>query len=96
MSLSRRALFRSLGGGVSSVAAPHIAARGREALEAERWPHGLESEAPPPSPEEIQINSNENPLGPGPNAMAALEGSFVNAGRYPMNATGARPGAWPT
>jgi histidinol-phosphate aminotransferase len=86
MSLSRRALFRSLGGGVPSVAAPHIAARGREALEAERWPHGLDTEIPPPSPDEIQINSNENPLGPGPNAMAALEGSFVNAGRYPMNA----------
>jgi len=87
MPLSRRALFRSIGGGVSGPSAPHLAARGREALVAERWPYGFDSAgfAPPP-PDEIHINSNENPLGPGPKAMAAIESSFADAGRYPMNA----------
>jgi histidinol-phosphate aminotransferase len=41
---------------------------------------------PPQPPDVIQINSNENPLGPGPAALKAIESSFANAGRYPMNA----------
>jgi histidinol-phosphate aminotransferase len=88
MSLSRRAFVRSLGGApaVAFPGAPQLAARGREAFFAERWPGGSESEFAPPSSSDIQINSNENPLGPGPAALKAIESSFANAGRYPMNA----------
>jgi histidinol-phosphate aminotransferase len=86
MSLSRRAFVRSLGS-APALRAPFLAARGREALEAERWPDGLDSaEVVPPPDHEVHINSNENPLGPGPAAMKAIEASFANAGRYPMNA----------
>jgi histidinol-phosphate aminotransferase len=88
MPLSRRAFVRSFGGG--GAAAPdglHIAARGREALEAELWPDGVDAAAMPAPPrDEIQINSNENPLGPGQTALAAIETALADAGRYPMNA----------
>ncbi|HEX2344825.1 MAG TPA: aminotransferase class I/II-fold pyridoxal phosphate-dependent enzyme [Vicinamibacterales bacterium] len=90
MSLSRRAFVRSLGGApaVALPSAPHLAARGREAFFAEGWPGGFDSSqpVPPQPPDVIQINSNENPLGPGPAALKAIESSFANAGRYPMNA----------
>ncbi len=89
MSLSRRAFVRTLGApAVALPSAPHLAARGREAFVAERWPGGFDSSQPvPPQPlDDIQINSNENPLGPGPAALKAIESSFTNAGRYPMNA----------
>jgi histidinol-phosphate aminotransferase len=85
MSLSRRAFVRRLGAGGSGYGAQMIAARGLEALGAESWPDAVSAVTPPP-PNEIHINSNENPLGPGPAAMSAIEGAFANAGRYPMNA----------
>lgn len=86
MSLSRRAFVRTLGAGGTVSGAHVVAARGLEALGAESWPDAVDAAAiAPPPPDEISINSNENPLGPGPLAMTALEGAFVNAGRYPMN-----------
>jgi histidinol-phosphate aminotransferase len=34
----------------------------------------------------IRLSSNENPLGPGPSALKAIEKAFAYSGRYPMNA----------
>jgi len=42
---------------------------------------------PPPGVEEIKINSNENPLGPGQAALDAIVGKFNEAGRYPFNSS---------
>jgi histidinol-phosphate aminotransferase len=67
--------------GLSSAMA---AARGREASFAE-----AHAGVPPPAPapaSSIVLDSNENPLGPGPAAMDALRHAFVDAGRYPTNA----------
>jgi histidinol-phosphate aminotransferase len=36
---------------------------------------------------EVRINSNENPLGPGRAALDAILGKFPEAGRYPFNST---------
>jgi histidinol-phosphate aminotransferase len=87
MPLSRRAFVRTLRAGGAASGAHVVAARGLEALSAESWPYAIDvgALAPPPA-DEIHINSNENPLGPGPAAVAAIEGAFANAGRYPMNA----------
>ena len=41
----------------------------------------------PPGVEEIKINSNENPLGPGKAALDAILGKFPEAGRYPFNSS---------
>ncbi|HUL75584.1 MAG TPA: histidinol-phosphate transaminase [Vicinamibacterales bacterium] len=41
----------------------------------------------PPGVEEIRINSNENPLGPGKVALDAILGKFPEAGRYPFNSS---------
>ena len=41
----------------------------------------------PPGVEEIKINSNENPLGPGKTALDAIVGKFPEAGRYPFNSS---------
>jgi histidinol-phosphate aminotransferase len=40
-----------------------------------------------PPPDEIRINSNENPLGPGRAVLDAIRGRFAEAGRYPFNST---------
>ncbi|HYB54109.1 MAG TPA: histidinol-phosphate transaminase [Thermoanaerobaculia bacterium] len=41
----------------------------------------------PPGVEEIRINSNENPLGPGKVALDAILNKFPEAGRYPFNSS---------
>lgn len=86
MSLSRRALFarepRS-----SANLRQLISARGREALIAELGELGGESGLiPAPQNGEIRLTSNENPLGPFPESMAAIHDGFAGAGRYPVNA----------
>lgn len=86
MLLPRRSFLSALGfdGGMGSAA--FVAARGREAAQAEG---SLAGAGPPPAanadPEEIHIDSNENPLGPGSKAMDALLRAFQDAGRYPVN-----------
>jgi histidinol-phosphate aminotransferase len=88
MSLSRRGFVRTLrsapGGHLSAAV---IAARGHEALEAERWESGQQARMAPPRGTEIRISSNENPLGPGRVALDAIVGKFPEAGRYPFNST---------
>jgi len=83
MSLTRRRLFERLG----SVAAfpmsgEAIAARGREAAEAE----GVAYTAAAQNGSTIRIASNENPLGPGQHVLDAIVGKFPEVGRYPFNA----------
>ena len=41
----------------------------------------------PPGVEEIKINSNENPLGPGQAVLDAILAKFPEANRYPFNST---------
>jgi histidinol-phosphate aminotransferase len=63
-----------------------LAARGQEAYfaEAPDWSRELLA---PPAVDEIRINSNENPLGPGKAVLDAIVGKFPEAGRYPFNST---------
>ena len=86
MTLTRRALFHSLGaGGTGPLSTAVIAARGREAMVAESA-SGLPV-IPTADPDVIRISSNENPLGPGPAALSSLRGEYDQTNRYPMNAT---------
>ena len=88
MKTNRRSFLSFAGGGTAaSPAALHaISARGREAWEAENGFRGAPVFVPPPEADEIRISSNENPLGPGPAAVAALRGEYGSIMRYPMNA----------
>ena len=86
MSLSRRGFITRLAPGRDAHAAAFVAARGREALVAESL-YGEVGELVPPSTKEIRISSNENPLGPGQQALDAIVGKFPEAGRYPFNST---------
>ena len=84
MTRARRELLRAFGPGVPDPRPGlAIAARGREALEAEQASAGVPR---PDEPGAIRIDSNENPLGPGPHAVEALMAGFDEAGRYPTNA----------
>ena len=81
MPLSRRSFLNAAGlGEPTPMSAALVAARGREAAVAEA------KDAPEADAATIKIDSNENPLGPGRAAMAALVGAFPDAGRYPTNA----------
>lgn len=76
MPLSRRAFVRVLGaGGAGTLLAPAFAARGLEAARAEP---GLRL-----PPDLIRLDSNENPVGPSPAALAALQAMLGEASRYP-------------
>ncbi|MGH9349094.1 MAG: pyridoxal phosphate-dependent aminotransferase [Vicinamibacterales bacterium] len=86
MSLSRRTfLHRAAFDAFPAFSTAFVTGRGREAFEAEGASR-LEVSATTQSADYIWIHSNENPLGPGPRAIAALTGSIQYAGRYPMNA----------
>ena len=81
MSLTRRRLFTGM------IETPRnsewISARGREAAMAGH----AEAQMAAPGTRVIRISSNENPLGPGQHVVAAIEGKFPEAARYPFNAT---------
>ena len=97
MTLSRRNFVRAAGvGGIGALATPLIAARGSEALRGawlepelangilggmfeheERAPYRIAS------PDAIQLDSNENPNGPGKVALEAVRAMFGEANRYP-------------
>jgi histidinol-phosphate aminotransferase len=84
MTLSRRAFLRTVSPGAGVMSTAFITARGREALEGELG--SLPSPfVPPPDPDEIRISSNENPMGPGPSAVAAIRENLGESNRYPMN-----------
>jgi histidinol-phosphate aminotransferase len=83
MSLTRRRLFERLGSvAVFPMSGDIVAARGREAAEAE----GVAYAAAAQNTATIRIASNENPLGPGPHVIDAIIGKFPEAARYPFNA----------
>lgn len=83
MSLTRRRLFERLGAvAVFPMSGEFVAARGREAAEAE----GVAYTAAAQNTATIRIASNENPLGPGQHVLDAIVGKFPEAGRYPFNA----------
>ena len=91
MPLSRRSFLTALKPETSPFSAAVVAQRGREAEQAA--PAGKKGSAaaapparPPFDPNAIRLDSNENPLGPGPTAMEALIKGFDYAGRYPTNA----------
>ena len=80
MPVSRRSFLGAISPGTAAYSPAFVAARGREAFTAG-------GAAPNPrSAAAILLDSNENPLGPGPAAMEALTRAFVDAGRYPTNA----------
>lgn len=80
MPVSRRSFLGALRPGTAAYSAAFVAARGREAFTAQG------GAASPPAAAAILLDSNENPLGPGPAAMDALTRAFADAGRYPTNA----------
>jgi len=82
--LSRRAFVQSLGlGTAGAFSAAAVAFRGREAL-AGAWLDSTQA-APLGDASLLRLDSNENPLGPGPAALEAIRAAFGEAGRYPDN-----------
>jgi histidinol-phosphate aminotransferase len=78
--ISRRSFLGALRPAATAFPPAFVAARGREAVTA------AGESAPPPPASSILLDSNENPLGPGPAAMEAMTRAFADAGRYPTNA----------
>jgi histidinol-phosphate aminotransferase len=89
MPVSRRGFLRIVGPASNPpVSGALLAARGLEAHLAEAQTQGQHARPLlPPGVDEIRINSNENPLGPGRVALDAILGKFPEAGRYPFNST---------
>ena len=99
MSLTRRQLLDQFLGAAGARPSPDLVhGRGLEALRGEEsaWegqaggqpggrPGGFQFSSTPPGPNAVQINSNENPLGPGKRTMDALYAEFGQANRYPFN-----------
>jgi histidinol-phosphate aminotransferase len=88
MPVSRRTFLASVGaGGAGVLASPLIHARGREAAFGAP-PQGVEERKADrrmaSRPGVIRIDSNENPVGPGERAIAAVQGAFNQANRYPV------------
>jgi histidinol-phosphate aminotransferase len=89
MSQSRRSFLAALRPQTSAPAMIAVAQRGREAQQAAPPAKrgAAAAPAPPPiDPNALRLDSNENPLGPGPAATEALVKGFDFAGRYPTNA----------
>jgi histidinol-phosphate aminotransferase len=83
--LSRRAFVRALGWGAAAAAPRLVTARGSEALAARAISAG--SAAADPSAA-IQLDSNENPNGPGVEALDAVRAALSLANRYPYTEAG--------
>ena len=79
MPLTRREFTLAVGRGHRPLAV--VAARGREALAG----GGVRRAAVTPAHDPIRLDSNENPVGPGPAAAAALADELRDASRYPTN-----------
>ncbi len=82
MAVSRRAFVAAIGGGsVGLLSSTWVTARGSEArLGTGGW---LAQDNPAAT---LLLNSNENPLGPGPAALKALHDATSSACRYPARA----------
>jgi len=86
MPVSRRSFLGALSPGTAAFSPTFVAARGREAFTAEGASAATGPAASAAPAATILLDSNENPLGPGPAAMEALTQAFADAGRYPTNA----------
>jgi histidinol-phosphate aminotransferase len=86
MPVSRRGFLRLIGAD-GELDGAVLAARGLEAHFAEQAQGQRARPELPPGVEPIKISSNENPLGPGRAAIDAIRGKYVEAGRYPFNAS---------
>lgn len=75
MAVSRRTFLRGLGGGALGI--PLVSGRGLEAL------GGARRRRAPAAGDLIRLDSNENPYGPSPRALDAIQGALGEAGRYP-------------
>ena len=89
MPVSRRSFLATVGAGSAGVlASPLIHARGREAVSGDAAPQGVEERKADrrlaSRPGTIRIDSNENPVGPGERAIAAVQNTFGQANRYPV------------
>jgi histidinol-phosphate aminotransferase len=88
MPLTRRSFMHAFGlGSVGALAvdpAMLLAARGREALTGLAPRERDAASALAADATAIRLNSNENPLGPGEKALAAIRGAFSEANRYPF------------
>lgn len=76
MSLSRRSFVHTVGAGAAGL---WVGARGREGSLFST--EALLAQGAGPN---IIVSSNENPLGCHPDVLAAVKGSFAEAGRYPF------------
>jgi histidinol-phosphate aminotransferase len=86
MGLPRREFLASWKGGSGRTSiATLVGARGREAFEAAGGAGAFEPDPGGTAVGPIRLASNENPLGPGPAAIAALTGEFPQVMRYPFN-----------
>jgi histidinol-phosphate aminotransferase len=91
---SRRAFVRAFGlGGAAAAAVPQfVTARGREAFSREAFGQaapGRPAALPAQRTATIQLNSNENPNGPGVKALDAVRSALSLANRYPYQEAGA-------
>lgn len=78
MSFSRRSFLTTLGAGGAALTVPWVSARGMEAALA--TPRGRRLPFSIPG---IRLDSNENPYGPAPAALEAIQEMFGEACRYP-------------
>jgi len=88
MAITRRSFVQAFGIGTVAAAAygpPKVlAARGREALaELPPWERDR-ALAVAADDAAIRLNSNENPVGPGPSAIDAIRSALSSANRYPF------------
>jgi len=82
MSPSRRQFLRALGiTGALGATPSFIQARGLESLAGEPWRGAV----PLPQSGAIRLDSNENPVGPGARALAAIKAAFAGVSRYPRD-----------
>ena len=89
MPLSRRSFVASLGAGGAGVLAlpalPAVSWRGRESLFAFQGVEDRKADRRLAArPGMIRIDSNENPVGPGERAIAAIQRAFGHSNRYPV------------
>jgi histidinol-phosphate aminotransferase len=89
MAVSRRSFLVTVGAGSAGVlASPLIHARGREAAMGLVVPQGIDERKADrrmaSKPGMIRIDSNENPVGPGEKAIAAVQAACGVANRYPV------------
>jgi histidinol-phosphate aminotransferase len=82
MAVTRRGFVRTLGiGGAGLWSGALVSARGHEAWTAT----GLQAAAPAPGGL-LRLDSNENPMGPGPMALEAIRAAIGESKRYPHRA----------